>query len=136
MSFRKVMVVVVALVAASVGVGAAPAASAAPPKPPKWVEHVQRYPGGISNGVRSAVDEGNQSAQQGQHGAGEFHGGLNNVRKNDDPTPDKPQNETQVVISLRNPMVAVAASNDYFSGGIWIGRTTDGGRTDRKSTRL
>jgi hypothetical protein len=129
MSFRKVTVVVVALVAASVGVGAAPAASAAPPKPPKWIEHVQRYPGGISNGVRSAVDEGNQSARQGQQGAGEFHVGLNNVKMNDDTTPDKPQNETQVVISLRNPMVAVAASNDYFSGGIWIGRTTDGGRT-------
>jgi hypothetical protein len=90
---------------------------------------VQKYPGGISNGVRAALDYGSQSASAGQQN-GDFKPGLNNVKMNDDPrTPNLPQNETQVVISLKNPMTAVSASNDYYSGGMWIGRTTDGGLT-------
>ena len=124
---RKVLVVVLALVAASVGVGAAPAADQ--PKPPRWVLHVQNYPGGISNGVRATLDVGNQSASQGQQN-GDFQPGLNNVKMNNDPrTPNLPENETQVVMSLNDPMIAVAAANDYYSGGMWIGRTADGGLT-------
>ena len=126
---RRVLVVVLALVAASVGIGATP--SADQPKPPRWVQHVQKYPGGISNGVRESLEQPShgQSASQGQQN-GEFKPGLNNVKMNDDPaTPNLPMNETQVVFSLRNPMVAVSAANDYYSGGMWIGRTTNGGAT-------
>jgi hypothetical protein len=123
---RKVLVVVLALVAASIGVGAAPAADQ--PKPPRWVQHVQKYPGGISNGVRATLDQGTGASQSQPNGDSKV--GLNNVKMNDDPrTPNLPQNETQVVMSLKNPMTAVSASNDYYSGGMWIGRTTDGGLT-------
>src|ERR1700716_3159107 len=97
---KKVLVVVLALIAASVGVGAAPAADQ--PKPPRWVLHVQKYPGGISNGVRAALDVGNQSASQGRQN-GDFQPGLNNVKMNNDPrTPNLPENETQVVMSLKD----------------------------------
>ena len=30
---------------------------------PRWVKHVQRYPGGISNGVRAYTDPGLKRAQ-------------------------------------------------------------------------
>jgi hypothetical protein len=48
---------------------------------------------------------------------------------NDNPTPDLPEDETQVVHNPAAPLTAVAASNDYFSGGLWIGQTTNGGRS-------
>jgi hypothetical protein len=38
-----------------------------------------------------------------------------------------PQNETAVAVSLINPKVAVAAANDYVSGGNVVMTTTDGG---------
>jgi hypothetical protein len=39
-----------------------------------------------------------------------------------------PQNETAVAYSTANPLVAVAAANDYVSGGVVVMRTRDGGR--------
>ena len=46
-----------------------------------------------------------------------------------------PENETSVDYSRANPLVAVAAANDYVSGGVVVMRTADGGRSWR-STRI
>ena len=54
---------------------------------------------------------------------------------NTDSNPPLPQNETAVAVSLANPKIAVAAANDYVSGGNIVMRTTDGGR-HWKSTRV
>jgi BNR/Asp-box repeat len=51
-----------------------------------------------------------------------------NVQMNDDSSPPLPQNETAVAVSLANPKIAVAAANDYVSGGNVVMRTLDGGR--------
>ena len=51
-----------------------------------------------------------------------------NVQMNTDSDPPLPQNETAVAISPANPKVAVAAANDYVSGGNVVMRTADGGR--------
>jgi len=58
-----------------------------------------------------------------------------NVQMNTDSNPPLPQNETAVAVSLANPKIAVAAANDYVSGGNIVMRTTDGGR-HWKSTRV
>jgi hypothetical protein len=52
---------------------------------------------------------------------------LHNVQMNDDSNPPLPQNETSVAYSTQNPLIAVAASNDYVSGGVAVMRTADGG---------
>jgi hypothetical protein len=54
---------------------------------------------------------------------------------NDDSNPPLPQNETSVAYNVFNPRIAVAASNDYVSGGVAVMRTSDGGRT-WKTTRI
>ena len=54
---------------------------------------------------------------------------------NTDSNPPLPQNETAVAVSLANPKIAVAAGNDYVSGGNIVMRTADGGR-NWKSTRV
>ena len=54
--------------------------------------------------------------------------GLPNVLTNDDSHPPVPQNETAVAASTADPLVAVAAANDYVSGGVVVMRTRDGGR--------
>ena len=51
-----------------------------------------------------------------------------NVLMNDDSYPPVPQNETAVAYKTREPKVAVAASNDYVSGGVVVMRTSDGGK--------
>jgi hypothetical protein len=51
------------------------------------------------------------------------------VQMNDDSNPPLPQNETSVAYSVFDPRIAVAASNDYVSGGVAVMRTRDGGRT-------
>jgi hypothetical protein len=56
-------------------------------------------------------------------------GPLQNVQANTDTSPPVPQNETAVAYDLSDPMTAVAAANGYVNGGLWIGRTTDGGQT-------
>lgn len=103
---------------------------------PLWVKHVQNYPGGISNGVRAYTDP-NLVQAQALHGGGPFAGGgfssslgaLDNAQINDDSSPPLPQDEAAVALNPSNPLVAVAAANDYVSGGVWIGTTRDGGQT-------
>jgi hypothetical protein len=47
---------------------------------------------------------------------------------NDDSFPPMPQNETAVAYNVTDPEIAVAAANDYVSGGVVVMRTSDGGR--------
>src|SRR5204862_5445600 len=77
---------------------------------PRWVKHVARYPGGISNGVRAALDPAVQLAQAQARGSTltQPRAGLHNVQMNDDSFPPLPQNETSVAYNLNNPMIAVA----------------------------
>ena len=104
---------------------------------PRWVTHIQRYTGGISNGVRAMYAAGslgyatNAGVTAQTHAGGFIPAPLSdgpNVQMNDDCNPPLPQNETAVAVSLANPMVAVAAANDYVSGGVVVMRTLDGGR--------
>jgi hypothetical protein len=122
---------VAALVAASSAMaqtaGAAPQAKAAASQTPRWVLHVDNYTGGISNGVReSLAAQAVPGAAQASPAAVPSAG--TNVQMNDDSNPPLPQNETAVAINLANPLIAVAASNDYVSGGVAVMRTSDGGR--------
>ena len=101
---------------------------------PLWVTHVARYPGGISGGVRAVY------AAQAQNGAPSAAAKAprtaaagpksndTNVQMNDDSYPPMPQNETAVAYNVIDPDVAVAAANDYVSGGVVVMRTSDGGR--------
>src|SRR6266540_1570492 len=131
---RLLVVVAGLIVAVGLGVpGALPSAVAATPL---WVQHVQNYDGGISNGVRAYLDP-NVATARDRYGSGPFTatgfastlGTLDNVQMNDDSTPPLPQDETTVAFKPSNPLVAMAAANDYVSGGVWIGTTRDGGRT-------
>src|SRR5205823_5714803 len=118
---------------------AAAGASAATPTAPAWVLHVQKYPGGISNGVREMIAPEAAAARARIGSASPLAPAQAtaslNVQMNDDSYPPLPQNETAVAASLTNPLVAVAAANDYVSGGVVVMRTSDGGRTWR-STRI
>jgi hypothetical protein len=103
---------------------------------PLWVKHVQRYPGGISGGVRAYVDPEVQQAQgksyssAGSSSSRTYAGsGLVNVQMNTDTDPPLPQNETAVAYNPSNRATAVASSNDYVDGGVWTGTTHDGGKT-------
>ncbi|PYV66264.1 MAG: hypothetical protein DMG96_42925 [Acidobacteria bacterium] len=96
---------------------------------PLWVQHVKNFPGGISNGVRAHLDPAVARARSRIAASpSPAQPTLNNLQMNDDPTPDLPQNETQVVLNPSDPMNAVSAANDFVTGGLWIGRTTDGGQ--------
>ncbi len=109
--------------AASTGAGAAQAT-------PRWVRHVQTYPGGISAGVRARLDPAAVAAAAGAAPRALVQPALTsgrNVQMNDDSDPPLPQNETAVAASLDDPAVAVAAANDYVSGGVAVMRTSDGG---------
>jgi hypothetical protein len=136
-----VVATVGALLAASGGMmgaaGSGTTTKVAGLKTPRWVLHVERYTGGISNGVRQAVSPevvGARSAAA-QPSAAAPPSAAPNVQMNDDSNPPLPQNETAVAINLRDPLVAVAASNDYVSGGVAVMRTSDGGRHWR-TTRI
>ena len=96
---------------------------------PRWVRHVRRYPGSISNGVRFNLDPAVMRAQS-IHSArlAAPRNGHGNVQMNGDSYPQLPQNEESVAYSTDNPKVAVAAANDYVSGGNIVMRTTDGGK--------
>jgi hypothetical protein len=106
-------------------------------KTPLWVTHVARYPGGISGGVRAVYAAQSQNAAPraaapaqaptASAGARSDDGGAN-VQMNDDSYPPMPQNETAVAYNVINPKVAVAAANDYVSGGVVVMRTSDSGR--------
>src|SRR5204863_9150703 len=86
------------VVTTAVGVGQ-PSPTTPAAKTPRWVTHVARYPGGISNGVRAMLaaaqartgsPTGSASARPGSP-AGDPG---NNVQLNDDSYPRLPQNET------------------------------------------
>jgi hypothetical protein len=136
---RARIVLLAAVVTAGLLLAAAPSA-AAPERSstPRWLLHTQRFPGGISGGVR-AMASPVAAAAQARHlrasGAASTQAAaapaLRNVQMNDDTNPPMPQNETSVAYNTRNPMVAVAAANDYVSGGVAVMRTADGGRTWR-----
>ena len=108
---------------------------------PRYVRHIERYPGGISAGVRAmvspraAVATASDRAGTSATAAGRSARTGGNVQMNDDSNPPLPQNETAVAASLADPRVAVAAANDYVSGGNVVMRTADGGR-HWQSTRV
>jgi hypothetical protein len=94
--------------------------------PPLWVQHVQNYDGGISNGARARL-EAASGLSSGRTSAATIE--LDNVQMNADGDPPLPQDETSVAYKVSNPLIAVAAANDFVGDGYWIGRTTNGGRT-------
>ena len=122
--------VVLAAISGLVVIGAG---SAAASTTPRWVTHVDNYPGGISNGVRAYAANGVVAAQAGLGPTAtpaQPAAPLRNLQVNSlDSTPGVPQNETQVAINPTNPLIAVAAANDYVNGGSQIYRTVNGGRT-------
>jgi hypothetical protein len=120
------------LAASPVGAGAAASQPA-----PRWLLHTQRFPGGISNGVRAmaSAEATAARARQLRVNATAAAPALQNVQMNDDSDPPLPQNETSVAYSTQNPLVAVAGSNDYVSGGVAVMRTSDGGKS-WKTTRV
>lgn len=122
-----------AATALSAGVTGAPA-SAASGSSPLWVTHVQKYPGGITAGVRAYASQEVAQAQANRtktawsaDTASSSSGGLHNVQMDINSNPPLPQNETNVAVSQDNPNVAVAGSNDYVSGGVTVMYTSDGG---------
>jgi hypothetical protein len=116
----------------AVGVGQ-PSPTTPAAKTPRWVTHVARYQGGISGGVRAmlASDQAKTGsaarATPASPGASAGNPG-NNVQMNDDSYPPLPQNETAVAYKTTHPQVAVAAANDYVSGGVVVMRTSNGGQ--------
>jgi hypothetical protein len=109
----------------------APGAAAAD-HTPGWVRHVNHYGGGISNGVRErlAAASGQLVAPTAKKSLAHTELiSLDNVQVNGDTDPPLPQDEPSVALNVSDPMVAVAASNDYTGDGFWIGYTTDGGQT-------
>src|SRR4051794_8090181 len=97
---------------------------------PRWVNHVRNYGGGISNGTRAYLDPQVVAAQSlsSRPFAASAFTSLDNVQMNDDSSPPLPQDETSVALDPAHPLVAVAAANDYVSGGDWVGTTSDGGK--------
>jgi hypothetical protein len=125
--------------ASAVGVGQ-PSPTTPAAKTPRWVTHVARYPGGISSGVRQmlATSQARTGSPAGQAPArpGASAGSPgNNVQMNDDSYPPLPQNETAVAYKTTHPQIAVAAANDYVSGGVVVMRTSNGGQ-QWASTRI
>ncbi len=108
----------------------ASAGNAATTKTPRWVVHVQNFPGGISNGVRLSLDPAviRAQSQRTKMIKSSPRAVSGNVQMNDDSFPPLPQNEESVAYSTDNPMIAVAAANDYVTGGVVVMRTADGGR--------
>ena len=84
---------------------------------PLWELHVQKYPGGISNGVRAALAAANANVsapttkvQPLAVRPSTVRSG--NVQMNDSSYPPLPENETAVALNASNENIAVAASND------------------------
>jgi len=122
----------------AVGIGQ-PSPTTPAAKTPRWVTHVARYSGGISGGARAmlAADRARAGSPTGaaQHRAGSPAAPGNNVQMNDDSYPPLPQNETAVAYNTTAPRIAVAAANDYVSGGVVVMRTSNGGQS-WASTRI
>ena len=134
---RMAAILVTAGALAASFLAAAPGQASKAAPTPRWILHIQRYPGGISNGVRAMVSPQAMAARAASRHAGSSAPASSgpNVQMNTDSNPPLPQNETAVAVSLANPKIAVAAANDYVSGGNIVMRTADGGRT-WKSTRV
>ena len=119
----------VLLTASLAAAGETVRAGAARTPVPLWVLHARRYPGGMSAGVRAralATPTG-RAAPGAPGGPAAPPSGLENVQAN---SPSSvPQDETAVAYDVFHPLRAVAASNDYRSGGLWIGHTANGGVT-------
>ncbi len=134
-----VLAALIGLIATAVAVGVGqPTPTTPAAKTPRWVTHVARYPGGISSGVRAALAATQTNgvatkAPPARPGSPADDGG--NVQMNDDSYPPLPQNETAVAYKTTNPRVAVAAANDYVSGGVVVMRTSDAGE-HWSSTRI
>src|SRR5438105_12671724 len=125
-----------AVLTLTVGLMAPDPGSAATGKP-RWVLHVERHSGGISNSVRFSLDPVVKAAQR-QYAArvaAPASVGTTNVQMNDDSFPGLPQNEEAIAASTDDRFVAVGAANDYVSGGVVVMRTSDGGQ-HWKSTRV
>ncbi len=88
---------------------------------PLWLLHAINYAGGISNGVRAYADPAlrNQVVVPAGPGLAATPTALNNVQMNNETTPNLPEDETQVALKPSDPMIAVAAANDYVSGDGW-----------------
>jgi hypothetical protein len=115
------LLVMVAVLGVAVAL-AAPNGSIATEGSPLWIKHIQKYSGGISNGVRQMVSVDAQRVGRPSKGPAvlarkhrdDDH--LRNVQMNDNSYPPLPQNETAVAYSTDDPFNAVAAANDYVSG--------------------
>ena len=125
----SVLAVVLALVASSGSAALHPGLGQDAPlgvaRPAVQRRYLQRRP---RPGARR--DHRAQRPRQGQAaGAAASSPGLRNLQMNDDWFPPMPQNETAVDYSRADPLVAVAAANDYVSGGVVVMRTADGGKS-------
>jgi hypothetical protein len=131
----RIILFVLATIAAMLA-AATPSGATSQPTP-RWVLHTQRFSGGISAGVRAMASPAAAAAQARHLRASGTSAApaLANVQMNDDSNPPLPQNETSVAYNTRNPLIAVAASNDYVSGGVAIMRTANGGQSWR-TTRV
>jgi hypothetical protein len=129
-------VLVVMAVAQATGTGS-PTPTTPSAATPRWVTHVARYPGGISGTVRAVWAAQNQhvAASATAKGGARSRVADTNVQMNDDSWPPLPQNETAVAYNVTDPRIAVAAANDYVSGGVVVMRTSDSGR-NWASTRI
>jgi len=136
MRTRNRLLLVGTAVATALGSGVTGAPThAATASVPLWVTHVNNYPGGISAGVRAYASNVVAQAQATYAKAAlvagtssSSSGSLHNVQMDTNTNPPLPQNETNVAVSLSNPNIAVAGSNDYVSGGVTVMYTSDGGK--------
>src|SRR5437764_4099001 len=101
------------LTAVSTGCVAASFLAAAPsqasrasrPATPRWILHIQRYPGGISDGVRAMVSAEALAARAAARKASITGASASfgpNVQMNNDTNTQLPQNETAAAVSLAN----------------------------------
>ncbi len=78
------------------------------------MKHIQNYDRGISKGVRARLAASEVRVSGFVSAAAAT---LQNVQMNADGDPPLPQNETSVAYKPSNPLIAVAASNDYVGDG-------------------
>ncbi len=96
---------------------------------PTWVAHVQNYAGGISGGPRAKLAAAAAEAATATTDSVLSATGTN-VQASDETPQDLPTDETAVAFNPSQPMIAIAAANDFnVPDGLWIGRTVDGGRS-------
>lgn len=129
---RSIRALVASLVLVALAATLSAPGVAATPKTPRWVRHILKNDGGISNGVRArlaAATGGLVPTTTTTSARLAYDPALENVQVNADSDPPLPQDEPSVALNVSNPMHAVAASNDYTGDGFWIGYTRDGGRT-------